>query len=729
MLTSLCLGNISWAQPAECPAPPPREVIKINYTPKLDFSGDQTLIDDSKIVLKGNVRVSFQNRVILAEELIYDSNERSIAVEGAFRVRQDELEIEGRNLRIVNNDELSGEAVTVYRFVGDGWRVKADKIELDRMGNLRLEGINASTCVEGDESWSIGIREIDSQANAGYGKARGIRLRIAGKTVFFLPYTVFPRNSDRRSGWLFPRFDYSSDGGLNLEANYYFNLAKNYDLTLGVGTHTARGPTVGGEFRYLGDSSELELSGTWLSQDAEYITPRKEPEDRWIGVLKYRNQLTEDLSLNVIGQRVSDKQYLRDFSVDLDSEAYDLLYLRSALNLGYSSDTAAYHLISDHYQSLVSGEGDWSRPTAVIFQNHHKTASDWYLNLDGRLESFMIGRSQTGNIQQISERLGISRRFTRVQAGKKIRRPHIYLDSYLALNNLVHQLDNNATRAYAMDYSDQTQTEAALDLRLYLDRSLQGGGMVAVSPRLYYLYREEGEQTQVPRIDSGRVLPSKQQLFQPRNWYGYDRLGENNRLALGVDWSFYNRQSRLYLQLGIARNENLETPAIYGLGDQTFLELNLYPGPRSQLYAQVQHSDTGVARETLGLSVLGSRHRGLQLTWHRVSDKVPEPDAGMEAMVMMFWTPLSKRFGLFAGGSLDLVQDRELQLLSGVQYRSCCWTFRLANLQYERVPGENLDQRNQYVFEFRMHGLGSLGRNLHSAIRRWIPWINEREVK
>ena len=74
--------------------------------------------------------------------------------------------------------------------------------------------------------------------------------------------------------------------GFDFALPYYFNLAPNYDATLTPRIMTDRGLMMGGEFRYLTDSSAGVFDAEYLAHDRgaaqerlDYGTPV--PDQRW----------------------------------------------------------------------------------------------------------------------------------------------------------------------------------------------------------------------------------------------------------------------------------------------------------------------------------------------------------------------------------------------------------------------------------------------------------------
>ncbi|HEY6986228.1 MAG TPA: putative LPS assembly protein LptD, partial [Rhodanobacteraceae bacterium] len=124
-----------------------------------------------------------------------------------------------------------------------------------------------STCDLSDQQWSLHAKDMVLDQDEGVGTGHDVTFRVYDVPVFWVPYASFPLDDRRESGFLYPNFGYSSRRGFDLTLPYYFNLAPNYDATLFPRLMTERGLMLGGEFRYLTDSSTGMLSFEYLPND------------------------------------------------------------------------------------------------------------------------------------------------------------------------------------------------------------------------------------------------------------------------------------------------------------------------------------------------------------------------------------------------------------------------------------------------------------------------------
>ena len=94
------------------------------------------------------------------------------------------------------------------------------------------EGIfTTCLCESGPPTWKIKADQMDIKRE-GSGVIRGGTFYIKDVPVFYFPYAVFPVNTDRQSGFLFPEFGTSSRSGFRYMQPFYWAIDKSSDATL-----------------------------------------------------------------------------------------------------------------------------------------------------------------------------------------------------------------------------------------------------------------------------------------------------------------------------------------------------------------------------------------------------------------------------------------------------------------------------------------------------------------
>ncbi|MEZ5450085.1 MAG: LPS assembly protein LptD [Thiolinea sp.] len=83
-----------------------------------------------------------------------------------------------------------------------------------------------------------------------------------------------------------------------------------------------------------------------------------------------------------------------------------------------------------------------------------------------------------------------------------------------------------------------------------------------------------------------------------------------------------------------------------------------------------------------------------------------------EAAHLSFATPLTRQWKLAAGYEHDLKNNRMLESVLGLEYRSCCWKGRLAARKY--LLSDNTTYDDAVFVEVELKGLGNFGSGARS---------------
>ena len=95
-------------------------------------------------------------------------------------------------------------------------RGSADRIQVTRDNQLKLDNVRYTTCPVGEEDWVLRASDIDIRQRAGIGFGRGVRLDFKGVPILYTPFLSFPVGNQRKSGFLFPTLGTSTRSGTSL---------------------------------------------------------------------------------------------------------------------------------------------------------------------------------------------------------------------------------------------------------------------------------------------------------------------------------------------------------------------------------------------------------------------------------------------------------------------------------------------------------------------------------
>ncbi|MFJ4390568.1 LPS-assembly protein LptD [Pseudomonas soli] len=679
---------------------------------------------------------------------------------------------------------------------------------------IRLKDGTYTTCEPGSNAWQLKGNNITLNPATGFGTATNVTLRVKDFPVFYTPYIYFPIDDRRQSGFLPPSFSSSSDTGFMLVTPYYFNLAPNYDATLYPRYMAKRGMLMEGEFRYLTKSSEGQFGGGFLSdQDDDRKKQTDYKKDRWMVNWQHKGGLDERLMTEVDYTDISDPFYFQDLETDqIGVQSRDILNQRGTLTYRGDSYTArlnvhAYEMATisqiTPYDKLPQvtfngmlpfhpGGFDLSYETeAVRFERD--LLNDTVRNKDGFLDTTAgpNGRRLDENVFGIARSNG-----TRLNVAPAISLPmqasygfitpklkYVYTHYDLDLDGKGKQdlIDNPGRNELYGDFKSNQNRDIpvfSVDSGLYFDRNTQLFGTnyrQTLEPRLFYLYVPYKDQTDIPLFDTGENTFNYSSLFRDNRFSGTDRIGDENKLSLGVTnrWIEDNGFQRQRFSIGQAfyfKDRKVQLPGIdYRTREDSKSDVSPYaleyeyafnrdwrfnsdfnwdPDSRStrsgsaMFHYQPEDNPNKVVN-------LGYRYRNDLITYDSQTGnwKVGGGDYGTPGTpnyikdyykiqqhdFSVIW-PIVPQWSVIGRWQHDYNRNRTLEAMGGFEYDNCCWKLRLINRYWidyddfsQAVP-QNEKGDHGIFLQIVLKGLGGVvGNKVESFLDQGIQGYRTRE--
>ena len=666
---------------------------------------------------------------------------------------------------------------------------------------IRLKDGTYTSCEPGSNAWHLKGNNITLNPATGFGTATNVTLRVKNIPVFYTPYIYFPIDDRRQSGFLPPSIGSSSDNGLTLQTPYYFNLAPNYDATLYPTYMSDRGLLMEGEFRYLTKNSEGQFGAAYLDDSNDDRKLQSEYEDqRWMYSWQHKTGLTSRLLAEVDYTDISDPYYFQDLDSDLGISSTSYVNQRGTLTYRGDSYVArlnahAYELanITDitPYNRLpqLTLEGILPYEPAGLnfsygaeyvrfdrnlrsgqFSDENGLLEDWY---DERLRGLARANGERMHVEPaVSLPLNWSWGYVTPQVKYLQTSYDLSLDQQ-GKNTLLNEQEYKGSQNRGVGMF-------SLDSGLYFDRDTQWFGQQfrqTLEPRLFYLYAPEEDQTDIPVFDTSESTFSYSSLWRENRFSGKDRIGDENRLSLGVTsrWIEPNGFERQRFSIGQAvyfEDRKVQMPGIdyRTRGDATasvspyaleYLyrfnrdwrfssDFNWDPdsgstrsgsamfhyqpedNPNKVVNAGYRYRNDSVRYdEASGNWVVGGGDYGTPGTPEYIKDyyKISQHDFSVIWPIVPQWSVISR-------WQYDYGRDRTLEAFAGFEYDSCCWKLRLINrywIDYDEVslqPSRN-DQADRGIFlQIVLKGLGGVvGNKVETFLDQGIQGYREREDK
>ncbi|HXK62526.1 MAG TPA: LPS assembly protein LptD, partial [Acidobacteriota bacterium] len=210
---------------------------------------------------EGDVIVTFQDSVLRARKLVYNSATEKLVAEGPIDLRRGIQWLRGTRAEL----DLKTDTGTIYDadgFTDQELFVKARILVKTGPNTYRAKDGFLTACGEEVPKWSFTVRDakIPLGGNARFAHTL---FRIKNIPVFYLPVMLFPTGKkERSSGFLMPTTGTSSNKGRRITQSFYLVLGRSADLVISETYFSQRGFGHGFTFRTRPNaSSRLSLDG------------------------------------------------------------------------------------------------------------------------------------------------------------------------------------------------------------------------------------------------------------------------------------------------------------------------------------------------------------------------------------------------------------------------------------------------------------------------------------
>ena len=677
---------------------------------KIEVNADKFETGGQRFIFSGNVQLSQQNQFIVADRITLDRSNDQISASGNILFSDTDFIITANQLQLDQTQNKLDLFQTNFELIQSQGRGSADRIT--RFGQQsELTQVRYNTCEPGDESWLLTGDKLDINQQNGLGTMQHATLEFKGVPFFYLPWFRFPIDDRRMSGILTPAINYSEDHGLNLELPIYWNLAENYDATITPIWFEQRGLQLNTEARYLFQRQygELFLSG---------LDDRSTDSDRWFGLWTHSASLPFESSAEILYQKVSDDEFLDDFShVNAIRSSPDFLQRKLSIsrNFGLWQSQVKWQ----DYQTIDADKSISSRPyqrlpELTLSRRYISESSDLQLNLPIEWVQFKREQSITGE------------RFHTL--------PALSLPSYaswylfhpkleLALSQ--YDLDNNT--AGNPDRISRSIPLISLDTALNFERIFSDSGLLqSFQPRLYLLYVPFEEQSDIPDFDTSLLSETYSSLFKSNRFSGSDRIGDSQQISVGLNTTIFNPESgRKLLDASIGQSYYLEDRRV-SLGtaidersrSNLINEIKFSPLVNLSFTSKlIFNQDTdNFEQKNLSAQLI---HKGsvFNLASHFTEDRLNQ---------VSFSTAyrLNRQWNLFAKYHQSRFHDAPVDHLLGFSYETCCWGLKMLAREFSDDDFEQQDR--SIYFELTLKGLGQSGKRINQHLENAILGYNSK---
>ena len=668
------------------------------------FLSDRAEIQDDRYRLQGNVFGQRAGVALYADRLLYDAQTELVQAEGDVRYLSGSQLLRGTraDLRLgMDSGELSG----VRFWLPDRHlRGSAETLGLDGPERMQLRSGMFTTCDEGLEFWRLRAGELTLDQAENVGVAKHVRLELLHVPVFYSPYLSFPLQG-RKSGLLFPTYGETSRSGREISVPWYFNIAPDKDATLTPTYLSRRGMQWGGEFRYLNARSRGDILLSYLPGDRLYGA------DRGAVVFRHSGEPAAGWRTELKIQRVSDDDYLSDFGKQLNVTS--VTHLESRADLGYENRYGSASLMVQDYQALGGPSTTYARlPQFRLNMTPQRLLGK--LDMDLRAEAVRFDRE-----------LGVTGSRLDIQPGLSLplESGYGFLTPRLAFRHTQYALQG--TEDAAPTRPVRNLPLLSVDSGLFFEREMAPGGtatLQTLEPRLYYLYVPYVDQDALNLFDTSLPLLTLGQIFRDNRFNGADRVGDANQLSAALSSRFLAGDGRELANLTLGRIvyfSDRRVGLLPGAAPQTEaasnwladVSANWLPSLSARASLEWNQPTRAMDRGNISLRYHPAARRAVNLGYRFERDRLEQYD------VSAMW-PLWQGLSAMALHRYSLQDRLVLESAMGLEYESCCWTFRLLKRNYRTRADEPLT--NTFWLQLELKGLSSVGRNVAALLERDI---------
>lgn len=690
-------------------------------------AGQVESLSANVIEASGKVEARKAGQNFFADRLRYDHSQEQIEAKGNIRLEQPGLIVTGSTLKLKLDDHTGMLTDPHYRILPTKdrrltARGDADSLELLGQDKFLAKDATYTTCPVDNDDWQLKVADLEIDQGRQVGTARNVMLSFKKIPLLYSPWADFPLNDARKSGFLAPTIGFTGKSGLDVTLPYYFNLASNYDATLYPRFLATRGLQLGSEFRYLMPTYYGEAALEYLPND------RSDERSRWLAALNHTQEFGSRLKGQINFQRVSDDEYFRDLSNQINITSRSILPQDGSLS--YDGDwwqaglrVQQLQVLQDPDQPIL--QTPYYRLPQITLSANKKLAGYVQTNLEGNYTHFYHPNPVLTPTPEGYYQVDNGDRFT---VYPSVELPYSNGSFFVTPKIGYHYTHYNIDQPLAGNPSSLNRSLpiASLDTGLTFERNFDFRGrgyLQSLEPRAYYVYAPYREQGKIPVFDTAPLDLSFAQIFTENLFIGGDRINDANQLTLALTSRFIEEGNGLErLKIAIAQR--------YYFDDQ---KVTLLPGtpPRDSqstdllalMSGQINHawrvdagwqfdSDLGKTIKTsISTSYRPTPGQTASLGYRFINGSIEQVDTALQ------W-PLNNRLHALFRANYSLRDHNLVEGLAGLEYNGGCWVLRGV---IQRIATAEKDVSNAFYLQLELKGLGRLGASPLSALKESIP--------
>jgi LPS-assembly protein len=513
----------------------------------VDFQADDLTHDDKNniVTATGNVVLKQAGKELRAEKIVYNLNTDLAVATGnvvLLDINGDRHYAESVQLQ---NQMKDGLVHGLKTFMQDGSRFIAKSGQRSNGSTTTMDDAAYTPCrVCGDDetpSWEIKASEIVHDRENQRISYKNARFEFLGVPLAYTPYFSHPDGSvEQKSGFLSPELGFDSTLGVKAGSSYYWALAPDRDVTVGITAYTKEAPLLTSQYRKRWQDASLELNGgvTYSERrDRQNGQAIVENED-------FRGHVSAEALWDVndkwrAGSNIaiaSDEQYMRQYDVSNDDVLRNEVYAER-----FSGRDYALAKVVAFQDIRVSEDQDDQPAVLPSLAASFKTDPGNLPLIGGTLTGYTdyLGLRREGNDQDM-DRGVIGTEWDR----RFVSDTGLVTDTKLSVRGDVYYINDREAAAEGSGRSGH-ETKARVYPQAHIQSSyplaktfessdviIEPIAAVTIAPNIGIDERLPNEDSQDAQIDASN-------LFKPNRFPGYDRIEDSSRVTYGIKSGWY----------------------------------------------------------------------------------------------------------------------------------------------------------------------------------------------
>ncbi|MHB1676104.1 MAG: LPS-assembly protein LptD [Sulfuriferula sp.] len=703
-----------------------------------DMNGTQ----NQKINAIGDVELRRSGSVVTADELHYNVATDTVKANGNVCLKQEGLTLNGPKIDLKMNTQIGYMDQPIFSLIGVAApaqnshvvvnsRGEAALVNFEGQNHYRLTKTTYTTCPVGDNDWYLRINDLEIDNVHQIGTAHGAEIEFKNTPILYTPWINFPLNDQRKSGFLAPIEGTTGTSGAELSIPWYWNIAPNYDATITPTVISKRGLQMGGEVRYLTDTSHGTVDGNFLQ---DHLTNT----DRWDIFAQHDQTFAPGLSGHFVYQAVSDNNYFQDLTNQLSTTS--LTDLDQEATLSYQGSWWQASATVQQYQVLQD-------PLAPVIPPYSRLPD---LHWSGALSNdYGLNFNFTSDLTRFAHPTLVNG--TRFIAYPSVNLPlsneYGYITPKVGFNFTDYLLSPTATTP-ALNPT-RALPIVSVDSGMYFDRNITVFGrkyQQTLEPRLYYVYIPYQDQSLLPNFDSAEMDQiNYATLFTENRYIGGDRINNANQLTVGMSTRFLDAESGLE-RLRFAVGQRLYfTPQLVTLPGETptsnqssdvLADVGGQMTEKWRADAAIQYNTllNQAVSDSFTVNYQPAAGKVINFSYRSISGN-NNPAAqflvpGQPLYLQPFFNgdinqidlsaqwPIAQRLYGMMRYNYSLLNKSIVEGLAGLEYNGGCWALRGV---FQTIAIAANTTNTSFFFQLELNGLGSLGSNPLDVLKLSVP--------